>query len=136
MTTTSTAVDLVHSYIDAFNRRDPQAMADAFNFPHIRLAKGRFTQVESAEQYLARQGEVSRLLDEEGWDHTVTESVSVVHAGDDKVHLDIEYTRRRQDDSVYFRFKTFWIATLQDGHWGIQFRSSFLTSDASTLGQR
>ena len=31
-------------------------------------------------------------------------------------------------------FKTFWIVTNLDGHWGIQFSSTFLDSDAATLG--
>ena len=33
---------------------------------------------------------------------------------------------RRADGSIYHRFKSLWIATEQDGHWGIQFRSSYL----------
>ncbi len=28
--------------------------------------------------------------------------------------------------TVYNQFETFWIATCQDTHWGIQFRSSYL----------
>jgi hypothetical protein len=36
----------------------------------------------------------------------------------------IEYTRRRADDSVYSRFNSLWIATVQDGHWDLQLRSS------------
>ena len=34
--------------------------------------------------------------------------------------------RRDKDGTVYNRFDTFWVATLEDGHWGIRFRSSFL----------
>lgn len=127
------AIDAVHRYIAGFNARDAGAMADAFNFPHIRLAKGAFSILETREAFVAGQAAVSQRLVDEGWDHTVTESVSVVHAGDEKVHLSLEYTRRHGDGSVYSRFNTLWIATLLDGHWGIQFRSSYLTSDASTF---
>lgn len=125
----------VESYIEGFNARDSERMADAFHFPHIRLAKGRFTIVDSREQFIERQDAVSALLAEEGWSHTVLESIAAVHAGDDKVHLDIEYTRRSSDGVAYTRFETLWIATLMNGRWGIQFRSSFLTSDASTLAE-
>jgi hypothetical protein len=33
----------VRAYIKAFNQLDSSAMAEAFNFPHIRLASGQFT---------------------------------------------------------------------------------------------
>jgi len=117
-----------------FNARDPEGMAAAFNFPHVRLAKGHFTHIETRDQFIERQRVVSDLLVEEGWDHTVIEAMRVVHAGPDKVHLDLEYTRREASGRPYTRFKTLWIATCLDGHWGIQFRSSYLESRASTLG--
>ena len=41
----------------------------------------------------------------------------------------IEYTRRRADDSVYSRFNSVWIATLQDGRSGIQLRSKYMLPD-------
>ena len=53
-------------------------------------------------------------------------SVQVVHSGEDKVHVAIRNDRCRADGTVYNQFDTLWIATLQDGHWGIQFRSSYL----------
>jgi len=81
-----------------------------------------------------RQDDITRRLVEEGWDRTVVESIAVVHESEDKVHIDIEHTRRRADGAPYTRFRTLWVATCQDAHWGIQFRSSDLTSDASTLG--
>jgi hypothetical protein len=36
--------------------------------------------------------------------------------------------RCHADDSVYNQFETLWIATEVDGHWGIQFRSSYLVT--------
>ena len=136
MTPEEAAQAAVRAYIDAFNARDANGMADAFNFPHVRLAKGQFTHIETRGVFVGRQAEVTHLLAEEGWDHTVIESMSVIHASADKVHLNLEYTRRHADGTPYERFKTLWIGTLLDGHWGIQFRSSYLTSNASTLGIR
>ncbi|MCH9674979.1 MAG: hypothetical protein K0U93_26290 [Gammaproteobacteria bacterium] len=135
----SRAEAAVSAYIAAFNKRDAPAMAAAFNFPHIRLAKGQFVVIETAEHFVSRQNIVTEMLIEEGWDHTVVEHVNVVHAGTDKVHLELEITRRHasqggEPGEVYSRFQTLWIATHQDGQWGIQFRSSFLESNASTLG--
>ncbi|MBT3533472.1 MAG: hypothetical protein HN478_06315, partial [Rhodospirillaceae bacterium] len=49
-----------------------------------------------------------------------------IQSGPDKVHLRLEIDRCHEDDTVYNKFDTLWIATRQDGHWGIQFRSSYL----------
>ena len=117
---------VARSYMDAFNRGDISAQADTFNFPHIRLAEGKFVVMETGDDYRKNGARIQALLEEEGWHHTVLESLEVIQEGPDKVHLVIENTRRRTDDTIYNRFKTLWIATLQDGHWGIQFRSSYL----------
>lgn len=121
--------EALRAFIDAFNKLDIAAMADAFNFPHIRLAGGAFNIIETRDDFLQRQKSVKARLEAEGWHHTVIESLDVVHQGPDKVHLAVEYTRRHADDSVYTRFNSLWIATLQDGHWGIQFRSSYLPQE-------
>ncbi len=121
--------EAVRAYNDAFNKVDSSAMADAFNFPHIRLASGEFTIIETLEDFLQLQERANAGRVAEGWGHTVIESLEVVHEGPDKVHFAIEYTRRRADDVVYSRFNSLWIATLQDGHWGIQFRSSYMPQE-------
>lgn len=125
----------VRAFIDAFNQLDSEAMADAFNFPHIRFASGRFAVFESREAFVRRFDTNKSALETEGWHHTVIESLEVIHEVPDKVHLAVEYTRRCADDSVYSRFNSLWIASLQDAHWGIQFRSSCMPPDlAQTMG--
>ena len=126
---------VARAYMDAFNRGDISAQADTFNFPHTRLAEGRFAVTETRDDYLKNGARIKAMLEAEGWYHTVLESLEVVHEGPDKVHLAIENTRRRADDTIYNRFKTLWIATLQDGHWGIQFRSSFLAQSEDRSGR-
>ena len=121
---------IARAYMDAFNSGDISTQADTFNFPHIRLAEGQFTVIETREDYLKNGARMQAALEAEGWHHTVLESLEVIQEGPDKVHLIIENTRRRADGTVYNRFKTLWIATLQDGHWGIQFRSSYLAQAA------
>ena len=120
------AIAAVHAFIESFNAQDHERHAQTLNYPHIRLANGRYTRIESAEDFvgLSRRGE-SRLA-EDGWHHTTVASLEVVHSGNDKVHIALRNDRCHADGSVYHSFDTFWIATLVEGHWGIQFRSSFL----------
>ena len=116
----------VEAFVNAFNRVDLHGIADAFNFPHIRLNKGQFSIFQTREDFIQRSAGLKAGLQVEGWHHTTLESVEVIHAADEKVHMSIGFTRRLADDAVYSAFQTLWIATLQDGHWGIAFRSSYL----------
>ena len=125
---------VARAYMDAFNRGDISGQADTFNFPHIRLAEGRFAVTETRDAYLKNGPRIQAVLEEEGWHHTVLESLEVIQEGPDKVHRVIENARRRADDTIYNRFKTLWIATLQDGHWGTQFRSSYLAQSEDGSG--
>ncbi|HJN50970.1 MAG: hypothetical protein QGI68_02515 [Pseudomonadales bacterium] len=119
-------IDAVNAYIDGFNRLDIEAMSTSFNFPHVRLARGEFYTFDSAEQFSQQSQRLADSLAAEGWDHTVVESADVIHEGEDKVHVAMTVARRNAKGETYNRFNTLWIATLQDGHWGIQFRSSYL----------
>ncbi len=120
------AVAAAKGFLDAFNAQDFEALADTLNYPHVRLALGRFETIESRDAFVARAPAIAGQLQKEGWHHTVLTAISVVHEGPDKVHLSLNYDRCREDGSVYNSFDTLWVATLQDGHWGIQFRSSYL----------
>ena len=116
----------MHAFIDTFNAQDHERHAKTLNYPHMRLANGRFTRIENANVFIARSKRGESMLEQEGWHHTTVASLEVVHSGNDKVHIALRNDRCHADGSVYHSFDTFWIATLVEGHWGIQFRSSFL----------
>jgi len=114
------------AFVDAFNAQDHEALAETLNYPHTRLANGKFVTIESAADFAEMSRRGKTRLEKEGWHHTVMASSEVIHSGDDKVHLSLHMERRHEDGTVYNRFDTLWIVTLLDGHWGVQFRSSFL----------
>lgn len=122
----SNGTTAVRAFIDAFNAQDHQALAASLNYPHVRLANGRFMEVASAAEYASLSGNLEPRLRAEGWDHTVIRTMSVVHSGENKEHIALTIDRCDATGRVYNSFDTLWIATLVDGHWGIQFRSSFL----------
>ena len=133
MSATATAAsNAARDFIDAFNAQDHEALAATLNYPHIRLANGRFVTIETAKAFVSRSAKGAALLEAEGWDHTVLLNVDVVHDGPEKVHLALSIDRCHANGEVYNHFETLWIATLDDGHWGIQFRSSYLTSPTGT----
>ena len=123
---TEAARAAVDAFIEAFNAQHHEQLADTLNFPHVRLANGRFVTIDSAAEFVARSRKGKALLEAEGWHHTTLRSIEIIHSGPDKVHMALTIDRCHTDGTVYNQFQTFWIATLQDGHWGIQFRSSYL----------
>ena len=126
MTNADHAREAVRFFIETFNAQDHTQHAKALNYPHIRLANGRFARLDSEEQFAEISAANETRLRGEGWDHTVVRSLEIVHEGEDKVHIAITNDRCQEDGTVYKSFETFWIATEVDGHWGIQFRSSYL----------
>ncbi|MFI4998481.1 MAG: hypothetical protein ACHQK9_01270 [Reyranellales bacterium] len=116
------AMAVLDDYMAALNRGDEAGVNAACNFPHVRLAGGKVVVWPnhgdySLEDFRARAGD--------GWHHSVWDERTPIHAGENKVHLKVQFSRWRQDDSLIGRFETIYIVTKQDGRWGIQARSSF-----------
>ena len=126
--------EVIINYINAFNNRDYIGMADLFNFPHIRFANEKVG-VISREEYLKSQNKVSELLYKEGWDHTQIKKIETIQNGHSKSHYKIHFIRYDKNSKIIHDFTTLWIVTKLDNHWGIQFRSSFLISNAATFGK-
>ncbi len=81
------AIAVVHAFIDTFNAQGHERHAKTLNYPHIRLANGRFTRIENANVFIARSKRGESMLEQEGWHHTTVASLEVVHSGNDKVHI-------------------------------------------------
>ena len=126
---------VIESYIEAFNERNSNKMADLFNFPHVRFANDSVSVISKSE-YLNNQDKVTKLLKDEKWHHTEILNIKNIQSNDTKVHFIIHFLRLDKNNSIIHNFKTLWIVTKVDDHWGVQFRSSFLTSKAATFGKK
>jgi hypothetical protein len=116
------AMGVMDDYLNALNRGDEKGVNDACNFPHVRLAGGKVVVWQNhgdykLEDFVARAGD--------GWHHSTWDERSSIHAGDKKVHLKVKFSRWTESGKLIGTFETIYIVTEQDGHWGIQARSSF-----------
>jgi len=119
------AMDAADAYMVAFNNRDQQGMADACNFPHIRIASGS-VRTWKTEQDSMVPNMFEYLEKTEGWHHSKWDYRKCLHAGENKVHLDVQFTRYNKSDEPVGTYQSLWVMTLQqDGKWGIQARSSY-----------
>lgn len=115
------AMSVLEAHITALNARDPTALAATLHFPHYRLSGGRVQIWATPDSYLAdffaRAGD--------GWDHSAWDFRHVVAASAEKVHVDLQFTRYRADNSVLGQFRALWVISRLDGRWAAQLRSSF-----------
>lgn len=122
---------VAQQFVEAFSARDWDTLASTLNYPHVRLADGGFTTFETRDQFIQRNIDNNHRLDAQGFDHSVLRRSDPIQAGPDKVHLAIINDRCRADGEMYLAFNTLWIVTLQDDHWGVKFRSSYLINNPS-----
>ena len=115
------ARDVMDAHFAALNARDETALAKTLHFPHYRLSGGVLRTWHGPDAYfsdfLARAGD--------GWKHSVLDSVEVLAAGTDKVHLDVRFTRYRGNDSPLGSFRSLWVIAKLEGLWAAQLWSSF-----------
>lgn len=119
------AIGAADAFLATLNACDAAAHAATLAYPHVRLASGRVRIWEDADQATADIERALPMLKERGWDHSVWDHRNVIHAGDGKAHLDVQFTRYRADGSVLGVYEAIYVVVEQDGRWLIQCRSSF-----------
>lgn len=115
--------ELLDRFMAALNAWDSAAMDACMHFPHVRIARGSVAVYDSPGSN--PMDLFDRLKAEDGWHHSAWNYKRIVQRGEDKVHLDVQYTRCREDGSVIGVYDSLYIATRENGRWGIQARSSF-----------
>ena len=115
------ATRCLDDFMTAFNARDVEAWQQTFNFPSVRLASNTLVIIDKDYHQPDMFGRGALTA----WDHSAWERRAVIHAGDDKVHIDTRFVRYRRDGSVIGGFDSIYVVTCEDGHWGVKARSSF-----------
>src|SRR5262249_41374441 len=103
------------------NRGDEAAVNADCHFPDMQLVGGRVNVWQRSGDY--KLGDF-RARAGDGWHHSTWDERTPIHVGDDKVHLNVKFSRWRKDGSLIGAFQTMYVVTRQDGRWGIQALSS------------
>ena len=119
------AVAAIEDFMAALNARDDAALYDLLHLPHVRVSGAGVAiwhdRAELEATYLrdfyARAGP--------DWHHTILDSTEVLHSSEHKVHVLIQFTRCDAAGAAIATYRSLWIMTGMDGHWGAQARSSF-----------
>jgi hypothetical protein len=121
MAAVAAALAVLDRFMTALNTGDEPVLLATLHFPHYRLAGGTMRLWEQPHSYLgdfrARAGA--------DWHHSGWDFRNVIAAGPAKVHLDVQFTRYRADNSPIGSFRSLWIVTQSAGLWAVAARSSF-----------
>jgi hypothetical protein len=115
-----TAMD---AFMTAFNSRDARAWAATLNYPHVRLASGEVRVYKTADEFTTEMRDYWKRL--APWHHSKWDSMNAIQSGPDKVHFAVTFVRYEAGGKEISRFPSLYVVTLQNGHWGVQARSSF-----------
>jgi hypothetical protein len=124
----SAAMAVTDAFLGTFNALDAAGHAATLAYPHVRLASGTVRIWESEDEATAAmERNMGLLRDRVGWDHSRWDHRNVIHVGEDKVHLDVQFTRYRADGSVIGVYPAVYVIVrdADTGEWRIQARSSF-----------
>jgi hypothetical protein len=120
------AMAVTDAFLASFNSSDAGAHAATLAYPHVRLASGRLRLwQDEAEAVPAMEQGMAALRERAGWHHSEWDHRRVIHAGPSKVHLDVQFTRYRQDGSVIGVYPAVYVIVREDDRWLIAARSSF-----------
>jgi len=120
-TAVGAALAVLDCFMAALNAGDELALLATLHFPHYRLAGVRMRVWDQPRSYL---GDFLARASAD-WHHSEWDFRKVISDGEAKVHLDVQFTRYRVDNSVIGSFRSLWIVTKADGRWAVAARSSF-----------
>jgi hypothetical protein len=115
------AVAVLDRFMAALNAGDEPAWLATLHFPHYRLAGGRMRVWEQPGAYLGN----FRAHVGADWHHSAWDFRNIIAAGPAKVHLDVQFTRYRADNSPIGSFRSLYIVTRTAERWAVAARSSF-----------
>jgi len=117
----ASALAVYWRFFEATNSRDSRRVAQTLNYPHVRISARSNPGITQDAETLAGRMSFEPLITT-GWDHTVGMEPEVLHVAPDKVHIKGGWTRYDSDDNPIMTNMVTYIATLVDGHWGLQSR--------------
>jgi hypothetical protein len=111
--------------LQSFNAGDADGHARTLAYPHVRIASGAVVVWQNLDEAIPAMKQAIAALRRAGWDHSVWDYRRVIHSRPEKVHLDVQFTRYRNDGTIIGVYPAVYIVVSQGGTWLIQARSSF-----------
>ena len=96
--------------------------SETLNYPHIRMAGGGVKVWANKKEYASV--DIFDRLVSTGWHHSAWVSRKVVLESENKVHISTVFQRYDKNNNPLKHYQSLYIVTNDNGHWGVQARSS------------
>ena len=106
----------VDAYVRAWNSHDPTALADALNYPHVRVGDGAVEVWNTAAEYIAGS-EAGR---QRTWYQTRLDQAEAVQSSANGVNVAITYSRLNRAGLVMSKYEAVILVVRRDGAWRVQ----------------
>ncbi len=120
------ALAALDGFFAALNGHDDDALYDdLLHVPHVRISGNGVAIWANREELEAIY--LKEFYGRAGpdWRRSTLDATEVIHSSEHKVHVLIQFSRRREDGSAIATFRSLWIMVNSGGRWGSQARSSF-----------
>jgi len=107
-------------FIQAVNSHNPEALAAAIHYPHVRIADGELQYWATSKEFLAGT-EPGR---QRTWAATRIESANVEQIADRGANIAVTYSRRSHDGEIVSKYEAVYLITQRDDGWKVQGCSS------------
>ena len=114
-------MQVMDTFMTAFNAKDMKALEATFHFPHLRIASYPLQVLTGPGQ----QDDVFGTLAAEGWARSAWDKREIVQCSETKAHILASFARFRADGMEYSHYDGLYVIELRDGFWGITARSTF-----------
>jgi hypothetical protein len=115
---------VLDEFLFALNNGDLAAQQRAMHFPHYRLANGTMTVLD--QPGAAGGPSIGIRRTDPDWHHTKWDRRNIVGWSSEKVHVDTQFTRYREDDTPIASYESLYVVTKDEGRWAIKMRSRFV----------
>lgn len=116
-------VTFIESFEASFNSGNVEATKNWIHFPNYRLSNNKFQTIERFDPIATQK--MFDYLRSTGWHTTDYHDYRFIHTNEEKVHLDVAFSRYKKDGSKIGQWRSIYIITKEDARWGIKFRSSW-----------
>lgn len=115
----------LEDFLADWNRADLAAIEEHLSFPHVTHgAAGNLVIAQIPGDFVQDFAE----LRNQGWARSTFDNFAVLQQSANKVNFLVDFTRYDASDRVMSTSQAFYVVTLQDDGWGMQYRSGFATA--------
>ena len=114
------ALTAVDTFMRGWNSHDPQTLAAALHYPHVRIGDGLLEIWKSPEEFLAGRDPGRQRT----WFQTRLDQARVVQVAAGGVNVTVSFTRLGRDGRELSKDEGVFLVVLRDGAWKLQARST------------